>query len=273
MLINIYGLLGKKLAHSVSPLIHKMIFEELKIEGDYRLFEVESQALKDKIYEFKSSNIKGLNVTIPYKIEIMEYLDEISEEANKISAVNTIAFEDGKLKGYNTDYYGFGMLIQKNKIEISDKNAVILGSGGASKSVYQYLLDNGINQITIVSRDKSKAQALFKNCNVISYQELEYIEFGDLIINCTPVGMYPDINSSPVEKAIVRRFSAAVDLIYNPKETVFLKYANEIGIKSVNGLYMLVGQAVKAQEIWNNTNIEDSIIEKIFNKINQNMIH
>lgn len=264
-----FGLLGEKLGHSISPAIHKLIFEELGLDEKYKLFEVKNTDLNEAILGFKESGIKGINVTIPYKIEAMKYLDEISTEAAKISAVNTIFFEDGKLKGYNTDYYGFGMLLEKNKIEIEGKIAVVLGSGGASKAVIQYLMDHGAKEIIVVSRDVSNMKNVFIGCKTISYAELKKFKSGDIIINCTPVGMYPNIDESPVEIDLINIFSSAVELIYNPKETMFLKYASKIGIKTVNGLYMLVGQAVKSQEIWNDIEINNDMIDKIFNKIKE----
>lgn len=270
-MIDKYGLLGEKLGHSLSPSIHNMIFEELGFEAEYNLFEVNHKDLKNAIDNFKKFEFKGINVTIPYKVDVMEYMDQISEEASKIEAINTITFEGGCLKGYNTDYYGFGMLLKKNNIEVKGKIAVILGSGGASKSVYQYLEDNGAGQIIIVSRDPEKARDIFKGSKSVSYEELNFIEGGDIIINCTPVGMFPNIDVSPVEEAIIGRFSSAIDLIYNPKETLFLKYAEEKGVKALNGLYMLVGQAVKSQEIWNHIEISDEIAEKIFIKIDATM--
>lgn len=263
---HIYGLLGEKLGHSLSPSIHKMIFEELNLDASYHLFEVEKTDLKDAMHRFKESGIKGMNVTIPYKICVMQYLDEISPEAAKISAVNTVFFEGDKLKGFNTDYYGFGMLLKKNQIETMNKSAVILGSGGSAKAVFQYLKDNGVKDITMVSRGSSNTKNEFGGCNTVSYEELKHLDSKDIIINCTPKGMYPNIGASPVEKDIIKKFKVAVDLIYNPGETVFLRYARENGIKAVNGLYMLVGQAVKSQEIWNNIKIKDSVVENIFIK-------
>ncbi len=261
---NIYGLLGEKLGHSLSPAIHKMLFKELEIDASYHLFEVEKNELKTAVYGLKALGFRGVNVTIPYKIDVMEYLDEISEEAVKIGAVNTILFEGNRLKGYNTDYYGFGMLLKKNGIETVNKSAVVLGSGGSAKSVFHYLADNGISDITVVSRNPSKLEAEFKGCRTMSYEELKNLEAKDIIINCTPAGMYPNINSSPVEKELLSKFKYAVDLTYNPSETLFLRYARENNAVAINGLYMLVGQAIKAEELWNDIKVSDETVEKIF---------
>lgn len=265
----IYGLLGEKLGHSFSPAIHKLIFEKLKTDSNYELFEVERDDLDKFIIDSKNKKIKGMNVTIPYKIEVMKYLDEISLEASKISAVNTILFENGKLKGYNTDYYGFDMLLKKNKIELKGKSVVVLGSGGAAKAVNQNLLDNEVKEVYVVSRDKSNPKNLFEGCKLISYEELNNLEKADIIINTTPIGMYPNTDEAPLPLEIFNKFSVAVDLIYNPKETLFLQYAKKHNIKSVNGLYMLVGQAIKSQEIWNGISIDDQITDEIFIKVEE----
>lgn len=254
-----FGLLGEKLGHSISPEIHNRIFEELNIEGSYNIFQVKSESLEDAVIGLKALGAKGVNVTIPYKVQVMKYLDSISEEALKIGAVNTICFDGLKTIGYNTDYYGFGMLIDKFDIDLIGKKAVVLGTGGASKSVIQYLRDNGINAVMSVSRNPNKDEK-----DIISYNELADLENYDLIINCTPSGMFPNIDSSPVDKKVISKFSAAVDLIYNPSQTLFLKYAQECGIKAVNGLYMLVGQATVAEELWHGIKIDKQIIDKIY---------
>ena len=173
-----YGLLGEKLGHSLSPSIHKMIFEELGIDAGYNLFEVEKSDLKDAMYGFRALGIRGINVTIPYKIAVMQYLDEISAEAAKISAVNTILFEGGRMKGYNTDYHGFGMLLKRNGINTEGRSAIILGSGGSAKAVWQYLSDSGAREIKVVSRDSSRQITGFGDSCIISYEELRQIEAG-----------------------------------------------------------------------------------------------
>lgn len=260
---SLYGLLGEKLTHSFSPQIHSQIFKETKIDGYYHLFAVEKRDLKDAVAGFKALKIKGVNVTIPYKVDVMKYLDRISEEAEKIGAVNTICFKEGKTIGYNTDYYGFGMMLDKFNININEKKAVILGTGGAARAVLQYLVDNNIKKVIIVSRNKEEGTEKFQNFNVISYEELETIEHMDIVINTTPSGMYPKTEYSPIDKNIISKFNTAIDLIYNPKETLFLKYARKEGLKAINGLYMLVGQAVKAEELWNNFKIDSKAVDKI----------
>lgn len=266
---GLYGLLGEKLTHSFSPQIHSLIFKALEIEGYYHLFEVDKEKLQDAALGFKVLKVKGINVTIPYKVDVMKYLDHISEEGRNIGAINTICFRDGKTIGYNTDYYGFGMMMKKFKVDVKEKNVTILGTGGSAKAVLQYLLDNGAGDITFVTRNVEEGKSKFEDFNIISYEKIKDLNNQDIVINCTPSGMYPNTENSPIQKEEISKFKAAVDLIYNPQETLFLKYAREAGLIGVNGLYMLVGQAVKAEELWNCVQIKEEIVDKIYEEISK----
>lgn len=266
---GLYGLLGEKLSHSFSPQIHSLIFEALEIEGHYQLFEVNKESLRDAIAGFKALKVKGVNVTIPYKVDVMKYLDDISKEGKNIGAINTICFKDGRTIGYNTDYYGFGMMMRKFNIDIEKKNVTILGTGGSAKAVLQYLIDNGARDISFATRNVEEGRNKFKDFNIVAYEEIRSLIDQDIVINCTPSGMYPKLDNSPLGKDEISRFKVAVDLIYNPRETLFLKYAREQGLQGVNGLYMLVGQAVKAEELWNCLEIKESIVDKIYEEISK----
>ncbi|MHC1719367.1 MAG: shikimate dehydrogenase [Clostridiaceae bacterium] len=268
---NFYGLIGEKLGHSFSPLIHGEILKKLNIEGTYNLFEVKSDDLPEALIGLKALGCRGANVTIPYKIEIMAHLDCIAKEAQKIGAVNTIAFSDEGLTGYNTDYYGFGLMLKRAGIEIPGKKALILGTGGAAKAVLEYLLDNQIGEAVLVSRNPQNAAKRMQGYKIIPYNELKNFGQKDMIINCTPCGMYPAVEVSPVEKSILSSFKAAVDLIYNPGETMFLKYAREEGLVTANGLYMLAAQAAAAQEIWQGIKFSDEFIEEIYEKVKESI--
>lgn len=265
------GLLGESLKHSYSPEIHSSLFDKINMDAHYHLFEVDKKDLGQVVKSMKVLKIKGLNVTIPYKLDVMNYLDCISEEAEAIGAVNTIAIEDGKTIGYNTDYFGFGHMLNKFNIELEGKAAVLLGAGGATKAVYHYLLNHGSKEIIIVSRNKSKNEEYYNNAQIIDYDGLKELKDRDIVINCTPVGMYPKVDESPIEKELLKNFKVAVDLIYNPEKTKFLLEAETLGLKAVNGLYMLVSQAIKAEELWNNIRVDEIIVDKIYKEIKESL--
>ncbi|MDO4535485.1 MAG: shikimate dehydrogenase [Clostridium perfringens] len=269
-----FGLFGEKLGHSLSPEIHRIIFEELNIKGTYNLFEINKENFHKAIDSVKTLNIKGVNVTIPYKEDIIKQLDFVSSEAKRIGAINTIKIVDNKAFGYNTDYYGFGYMISKGNITIKDNDFYVLGAGGAAKAVISYLEDKEAKSINLISRNKESAKISFENfnINVISYNDLKDKK-GYCIINTTPVGMYPKVDFSPVNKEIITNFNFAMDIVYNPLETRFLKMAKELGLKCVDGLYMLVGQGVKAEEIWNDIKINDEILDIIYKALKDILVN
>ncbi len=269
--MGIYGLLGESLTHSISPMIHSEIFKGIMVEGTYKLFEVQKEEVESTINKFKNIGVVGVNVTIPYKTTVMKYINETSDRAKKIGAVNTICFKNQRTIGYNTDYIGFGMMLKYNDIELYNKKAVLLGSGGAAKAVIQYLIDSGIGEITIVSRGANRIEDIHdkKEFNMIPYEEMSYLKDKDIIINCTPCGMYPSVDNCPIEKSSIAKFSTVVDLIYNPKETLLLKRAKELDRKAVNGLYMLIGQAIAAQELWHDIKINKETINNVYERLNE----
>lgn len=266
--MKVFGLVGKQLSHSLSPNIHEYIFNNLNIDGKYNLFCVEERYSPNIIQSLKVIGIQGVNVTIPYKEKIIEQLDFLSPEARKIGAVNTILIKDDKALGYNTDYYGFGKMLSREDIVIKNNSFYVLGSGGASKSIVHYLRDNDAKSITIVSRDKKKVKSNYsEDIRIIDYNELLNLQEGYAVVNTTPCGMYPDINNIPIEENVLKKFNVAIDIVYNPEETLFLKKARELGLKTISGLFMLVGQGVKAEEIWNNINITEEVEEEIYKNL------
>lgn len=252
---NHFGLIGRTLKHSFSKGYFTEKFEKLGIssENEYHLFELNEIEEFPELVEKFGTSLKGLNVTIPYKQAIMPFLDEIDEAAQKIGAVNTIKIfneNDGKnlkLKGYNSDYWGFRWTIEKWTAfqEINPKKALILGKGGAAKAVIVALNDLGL-EVQIVSRKKE--------IDTITYDELtqELIENHLLIVNSTPLGMFPNVDSFPeIPYQFLTKNHLLYDLVYNPLETEFLKKGKEFSVKSIHsGLEMLHGQAEKAWEIW-----------------------
>ena len=269
--MEFYGLLGEKLGHSLSPVIHKKVFEKLNIEAAYKLLPIP----KDEIHKvgecIKLLGIKGVNVTIPYKQEIMKQLSYISDEAKKIGAVNTVLLKGGELYGYNSDYFGFGKMLEINNIEVKGKVADVLGYGGAAKAIITYLLDKEVSKLYVVSRNKSPKEGLDSRAILIDYEDLKEIK-GDVLVNTTPVGMYPNVGKSPVGEEVVNNFSSLVDIIYNPKETEFLRLGNLLGKKTCGGLYMLVGQAIKSEEIWQDITIDEKVLNEIYEELNKEFI-
>jgi len=239
-----YGLIGKSLSHSFSKKYFTQQFDNQGLTNcEYINIELESiEEFNEKIKELP---IKGLNVTIPYKETIIPYLDEIDEVAKEIGAVNTIVFKDGKLKGYNTDAFGFKQSI-KPFFKPQHERALILGTGGASKAVEFVLKQYGV-EVYFASRNKS-------NGNVLNWNEINQnvIKHHLMIVNCTPLGMFPNIDSKPpIPYAGLTNQHLLVDLVYNPKETLFMKIGKENGAKVINGLTMLEQQAEKSGELWN----------------------
>ncbi|HYF75045.1 MAG TPA: shikimate dehydrogenase [Candidatus Nitrosocosmicus sp.] len=266
---NLYGLIGQSLTHSLSPVIHQAIFNIIDLPAHYHLFEVQKEQLRTTLAGLRIQGAVGVNVTIPYKTEIMKYLDEVSPEALAIGSVNTITFAEHKTVGSNTDYYGFGMLLARYGICTNHNKALVLGYGGAAKAVIRYLLDHGADSVTVAVRNLPDFKGSTNPQEVgritfVQYPDLHLQNNGDLVVNCTPCGMYPNIGEAPVETDVLSKYKYAVDLIYNPMETIFLQKSKGLGLKTVNGLYMLVSQAVAAHEIWGLTKLNHRDIENIY---------
>ena len=250
-------LLGKKLNYSLSPVIHKRLFEITGIEGSYDLCETDEDRLDAVMKEL--GKLSGANVTIPYKTAVMRYLDEISPEAEAIGAVNTISFKGGKAAGFNTDYYGLKDTMEYHGISLSGKRVAILGTGGASKCAVKLAADLKASEVITVSRSAKQGS--------ISYEELEQKDGIDVLINTTPVGMYPDIFGSPVSENVVEKCGYVVDIVYNPLNTQLLRTAQDLGKKTAGGLRMLTSQAVKAQEIWNDKNFGRDVYDDVYDYV------
>jgi len=237
-----YGLIGKSLTHSFSKSYFDAKFLREDIQASYQNFEVQHENELRQILEL---DVDGFNVTMPYKEAIIPYLDELSDAAKEVGAVNTIAVKSGKRIGHNTDVFGFQQMI-KPFFESQHERALIIGTGGASKAV-AYVLENLGVSIIFLSRHP-------QNSNEFGYDELNenMVKFNGIIVNTTPVGMFPNMNDCinlPFEALSDRHL--VVDLIYNPEETLFLKKAKKQGAKTMNGLTMLHQQAEQAWKIWN----------------------
>lgn len=247
-----YGLIGKRLIHSFSAEIHK------KLCGyDYELKELGEEDLE---LFLKEKQFKGINVTIPYKTSVIEYLDCIDDAVRAIGAVNTIVNRGGNLYGYNTDAYGLTALINRNKIEIKDKKVLILGSGGTSKTAEYVANLLGAKSVLKVSRTKSE--------KCISYIDaVQSHTDTNIIINTTPCGMYPKAGSSPIDISFFGNLEAVVDVIYNPLKTKLISDAESRNITAAGGLYMLVYQAAKSAELFTDSTIDIKKIDGVYSNI------
>ncbi len=247
-----YGLLGEHLPHSFSPQIHNALGNL-----DYSLFEVAPESLQSFMTEH---NFKGINVTIPYKKAVISYLDFVSGEAEKIGAVNTVTVRDGKLYGDNTDYFGFQYMLRKSGISVKNKKCLVLGGGGASATVQAVLGDQGAKSIVVVDLNTEN-----------NYDNI-YLHFdSEIIVNTTPVGMYPNNLKSLVDLDNFKSLSGVLDVVYNPLKTKLILDAEERGVPCSAGLSMLVAQAKKAHEIFFDTKLDETVCEKIEGQLNLQM--
>ena len=245
------GLLGKKLGHSYSPQIHSYL-----AEYSYNLFEKQPDELEEFL---KHGDFTGINVTMPYKKDVLPYLDQISPIAQKLGAVNTIVRRDGQLVGHNTDFNGFRSMLNKTNLNLSGKKVLVLGSGGASTTAESVLQELGA-KVLVISRSG-------KN----NYTNLSLHHDASLIVNATPVGMYPNVGTSLVDLSSFPKLEGVLDIVYNPAKTKLLLDAESLGLVAENGLWMLVAQAKESAEWFLNKKISDQIVEQIYNRLRLQM--
>ena len=235
------GLLGGKLGHSYSPMIHSKL-------GSYRyhLYEKNPEELEDFL---KNGSFTGINVTIPYKQSVIPYCDSLSPVAAKIGAVNIVVRQcDGKLIGHNSDYFGFETMLLHSGLQVAGKKVLVLGTGGASKVAQAVLFEHGAN-VVVISRNGEN-----------NYGNLDLHRDASVIVNTTPVGMYPNTDASPLSLAEFPHLEGVLDAIYNPARTKLLLEAEERGLVAENGLLMLVAQAKEAAEWFTGEKIDDQKI-------------
>lgn len=262
-----FGLIGYPLGHSMSPLIHKELFKFSKTEASYELKEIEPSVLESGIDELK--DFSGFNVTIPHKIGVIPFLDSLSEKAELFGAVNTVDCKNGKRTGHNTDCSGFLRALDMAGIELGGR-VLLCGSGGVSRMfAFESILAGADLTIAVRDADVEAAQQikteleqkLGKTASVVTFDEVDG-EF-DVMINGTPVGMYPNTDACVLPKERVLACKAVFDAVYNPLETRLISYAREGGLKYSNGLPMLVCQAAVAQEIWLGVSFTDEQIKQV----------
>ena len=247
----ICGLLGRKLGHSYSPQIHAEL-----ADYTYSLFEKEPEELENFL---KGGTFSGLNVTVPYKKSVIPYLDALSPRAQALGAVNTIVHRDGKLIGHNTDYFGFAQMLQQSGLVVAGKKVLVLGSGGASNTAVAVLQEQQA-QVVVISRSGSN-----------NYENLHLHQDARVIVNTTPVGMYPNTGNAPLSLVDFPQLEGVLDVIYNPARTTLLQEAEARGLVAVNGLLMLVAQAVEASQWFTGNEAAPEKISHIHSKLRRQM--
>jgi len=274
------GLIGYPVGHSLSPKLHTAALQACKLEGDYSLFPIrpdDMQGLKDLLARVRSSEITGLNVTIPHKQNVVRFLDELTPTAKAIGAVSVIYLKENKLIGDNADAAGFlsdlNGFLDKENTDLKEKgqNVLVLGAGGSARAIAHALLNNGWN-VTISARRTEQANELarsFQNIKVVEYnvQALKSVELG-LIVNTTPLGMTPNIDQSPwLENLPFPSHAVIYDLVYNPRETKLVKDASAAGLFATTGLGMLIEQAMLGFHLWTGKHIPREIMSSAVEEV------
>lgn len=252
-----YGLIGQPLGHSLSKPIHESL-------ADYT-YDLHPLTKEEFVTFMEEKPFRAINVTIPYKRDVIPYLDSMDENAKAIGAVNTIVNTDGKLRGYNTDFSGFDYMVKRHGIDMKDKKVVVLGNGGAAQAIKAVVRKHEAKERIVVD--------VVDDGEAISYDDLfAHHTDADIVINTSPIGMYPKVDASPVDLTRFPNCKAVMDVVYNPITTKLTAQAKELGMIGVTGLEMLVAQAKYAVEIFLNTTIDDSRIQEIYEEIKKDFL-
>ena len=276
---KVVGIIGNPVEHSLSPLMHNAAFKHLGLDYIYVPFLVENNSLEDAIKGVKSLNIKGLNVTIPHKTEVIKYLDSVDKSAELIGAVNTIKFEHDQAIGFNTDGIGAVKAIEEVS-SVKNKKVVMLGAGGAARAVAFQILIDGAGSLVIANRTPENAFNLQNELKDKLNSDVKTTDFGeklenelkdaDILINTTPIGMYPNIDQESLVKAELMHSNLVVnDLVYNPLKTCLLKECEKANAQAVSGIKMLIYQGIESFKIWTGVYPPFEIFENAI-KISQN---
>ena len=255
--------IGHPIRHSMSPIMHNRVFKELGMDCCYIALDIKPEGIGLFIKSLRYTNILGVNVTIPHKTAVISYLDELSEEAKVLKAVNTIKITEEKLVGYNTDVFGFEKCLEG--LDITNSSALLIGAGGAGKAVAYSLCRLNVKRLFITNRTEERARQLIEFLTDLFNKEIIFIPFSnldslgiiDVIVNATPLGMEGIEESLRIPGSIIGKETTAIDLVYNPPKTEFLKVAETLGAKTLNGIKMLVYQGAASFKIW--TGIEPPV--------------
>ncbi|WP_428236849.1 shikimate dehydrogenase [Gracilimonas sp.] len=258
-----YLLIGSPISHSISPLMHNTALDHHGLKAEYHAVAVRNSEISSLIAHFNRLEFLGANITIPYKETLFDAMDTLGLEAAQIGAINTIVKRDGKIIGENTDEYGFRVPIEEYEDELAGERAIIFGTGGATKAICYALRELGVEEIVMVSRRPGRydEQSDIRMCNYENWSA--YAEEAAIIINATPLGMTPNTDASPVKDQEVELLSDKIcyDVVYNPRETKFLKQAKTVGGIPVEGLDMLIYQGAKAFKLWTGQEFPTGLIK------------
>lgn len=256
----LYGVLGDPVSHSLSPLMHNTAFESIGYNGVYLAFGVKD--LKGAVGGIRALGVRGASVTIPHKIQVMDYLDEIDAQAVKIGAVNTIVNKDGHLYGYNSDCLG-AIAALREKTDIAGKNVVIAGAGGAARAIGFGIIAEG-GKLTLLNALKDEGERLAKDLDVPYYPLADHMNHScDILINATPLGMTPNVSGMAVEPEYLTPSMTVMDIVYNPLKTRLLAAAQKDGCACVDGVSMFVYQGVSQFESWTGEKAPAGLMRKV----------
>jgi shikimate dehydrogenase len=278
-----FGVIGHPIGHTLSPLLHNSAFSLLGLDCTYEAFDVDPASLSSAVHDFKARGFSGLNVTIPHKEAMLPLVDDLTEDAKAVGALNTVTFADNRLKGDNTDVYGVSASIESFRGDLQGQMALLLGAGGSARAITYALLRNfGCSEIVIANRNQERARELVahfeQSAGDVSIKEISatennlkhLIDRAALVINATPLGMSPWIDRSPVsDNTKFRPNQIVLDLIYTPPATKFITLAARCGARTISGLEMFLHQGARSFEVWLGRQMPlDKIRPLIVNELN-----
>jgi shikimate dehydrogenase len=271
---KVVGLIGHPIAHSLSPVIHNHLYRSLGLDMVYHAFDVRPNQVEEAVKGFKALGFLGFNVTVPYKETIFKLLEHIDNEAKIIGAVNTIKIDNGKLIGYNTDGQGFLQSLGQSGFSVYGTKVVILGAGGSARAIGVAIAGENPESITIVNRTVQRAKVLAEMINQYKNKNLARVvasipRDADIIINTTRLGMLPNTEENPLKDYSLNEDTFICDIVYNPRETAMLQYAKLQSCKTMGGFGMLIGQGLRAIEIWLDESLPSSAWQIMTDATNQ----
>ena len=254
-----YAVIGSPVQQSLSPIMHQWVFDSLKINAEYKKIKLLENELPGIIQKMRSGELDGVNITIPFKESIIQYLDKVNPRAQSIGAANCIIRSDSMIIGNNTDWYGFSMMLKINDINLMNKEVIVLGAGGSAKSILYSLRKMGVEKILLINRSIEKANALQDNYVIANSMEdaEDIIKNDSIIINTTSVGM--ESSQSPIDLGLIHKNQVLIDIIYSPMETCILKFGRKIGAFTVNGLDMFIHQGLASLDLWFGSSISTQV--------------